>query len=165
MWSDSYGLELSARHLWTSLSDEAVALRDSYGLTPDARPQSWAYSIGLLLGAGYAKALLGAGVTHIDPIIGLHLGLAHADERLIPTLRGVISPVLLMRDGLKVRLELAATVQFEQRERGLVMSTGFLPGLSVGWGETTKALRERVFPSKPTTLKKTQTSSPLKAAR
>jgi len=142
-FNDAWGLDLGLRHLWTSLSDEATLLRDRYGLTPDARPQSWNSSLGLLYGAGYAKALLGPSISHVDPIAGLRLGLTTADERYIPTLELSVMPTILLAHGLKLRLELAGTLQFEQRERGLVVSTGFLPSVTVGWGGTLRELGER----------------------
>lgn len=143
-FNDTLGVSLGARHLWTSLSDEALILRDRYGLTPDARPQSWHVSLGALMGLGYAKALLSNAIAHVDPVVGLQLGLSSADERLIPTIELSALPTLLLAKGLKVRLELSATVQFEQRERGLVVSTGFLPSVSVGWGGTLNELSTRL---------------------
>jgi len=155
-FTDTFGASLGVRHLWTSLSDEALILRDRYGLTPDARPQSWSVSLGGLFGLGYAKALLSSAVAHIDPVVGLQLGLTTADERLIPTVELSALPTILLAGGLKLRIELSATVQFEQRERGLVVSTGFLPSLTVGWGGTLKELGarfgvERETPTAPPT--------------
>lgn len=159
-FNDTLGITLGVRHLWTSLSDEAIILRDRYGLTPDARPQSWNYGIGMLFGMGYAKALFANSITHIDPILGVHFGMTSADERWLPTLEFSALPTVLLAYGLKVRFELVTTVQFEQRERGTVITTGFLPSITLGWGGTFKELSTRFGFEKKASTKPPQALQP-----
>lgn len=147
-FSDAWGLELRYRELWTSLSDEATTLRDRYGLVPDARPQRRGVSLGALIPLGYAKLLTGSSIVHFDPLLAAHLGVVTADERVLPTLHVSLSPTLLLRGGLKLRLDLGLTVQSEGRERGRVLTTGFLPMLGVGWGGTPSEIGARLGLSK-----------------
>jgi hypothetical protein len=143
-FTDRWGLELRLTQLWTSLSDEAEALRDRYGLLPDARPQGLGVSIGAQYGLGYGKMLIGSGVTHFDPLIIAHFGVMNAEERYLPSLSLSLSPTILLRYGVRVRLDLGVTMQLESRERGTVFTTGFLPMVHVGWGGTAEELSRRI---------------------
>ena len=131
--NDQWGIGLNYACLWTSLSDEAEKLRDGYGLVPDARPQQEHLSLSALYGLGYGKMLLVGNVVYFDPLLALHLGLANAEERILPTFKVAFAPTFLLQNGFSLRLDLGLTMQFEQRSRGVVFTTGFMPMLSLAW--------------------------------
>ena len=142
-FNDRWGMEMRVGYLWTSLSDEALKLRNQTGLVPDARPQSLGWSVGAQYALGYAKILMGSTVMHFDPLIMVHLGGAHADERILPTAVLSFSPTFLFKYGLRFRLDLGLSIQYESRDRGGVLTTGFMPMLNVGWGGTPKEIANR----------------------
>jgi hypothetical protein len=135
-FSDRWGIEGRVGYLWTSLSDEALMLRNRVGLVPDARPQSLNWSVGAQYALGYAKILSHSNLMHFDPLLLLHIGGTHADERILPTVLASFSPTFLFKYGLRFRLDLGLSIQFEQRDRGLVTTTGFMPMIQIGWGGT-----------------------------
>ncbi len=132
-FSDQWGIGLNYTCLWTSLSDEASELRNSYGLVPDARPQQEHLSISALYGLGYGKMLLFDHIVHFDPIFAMGLGYANAEERTLPMFKFAFAPTFLLQNGWSLRLDLAMTAQLENRSRGVVFTTGFMPMLTVGW--------------------------------
>lgn len=134
-----WGVALHLSLLNTSLSDEAVLLRDRYGLVPDARPQKMMITAGALYGLGYGKLLLFGNVVHLDPLAGFHLGVTTAGTRVLPTMKVSFAPTFLLRYQLAVRLDLGVTAQLEWRERGVVFTTGFLPQIIFSWGSIFKS--------------------------
>lgn len=132
--TDNWGIAFDLVSLQTSLSDEALQLRDRYGLVPDARPQDMMITLGGLFGLGYGKLLLMGQIIHLDPLIGLHLGITTAEARTLPTMRFSFAPTVLLRHQLALRLDLGITAQLEWRQRGVVFTTGFLPQLVLCWG-------------------------------
>lgn len=132
--AESLGFELRALLLDTRLSNAALDVQERTGLTPDARPQSLIATIGPRWSFGYGKMLtLGRWVVHFDPQLALHAGVARADRRLLPS--AVLAGALLvhLRWGIQVKVDLGLTVQGEQRDRGWVVTAGFLPVLGIGW--------------------------------
>ena len=134
-FTDRWGLSLQYTLLSTSLSDEALLLRKDYGLVPDASPQDAHYLIGGLWGLGYGKMNLFNQIMHFDPIFGLSTGIATAEARILPTFKLGFMPTFLLQYRLAIRLDLSLTIQAEQRNRGWIMTTGFMPMLSIGWGK------------------------------
>lgn len=133
--NDTWGVGLSYIGMITWLSDEAEKLREGYGLVPDARAQSSMLGLSALYGLGYGKMLLSSNLVHFDPILGLFAGVATAEERLLPTLKLGFMPTFLLRHEMSLRFDLGVTLQLESRTRGLVLTTGFLPMVSLGWGQ------------------------------
>lgn len=133
--SDRWGVGLNYQRLSTTLSDEAETLRDGYGLVPDARPQDSQITISGLWGLGYGKMLVLDEIVHFDPIVSMHMGVSYAEARTLPTLKINFAPTFLLKHSLSVRLDLGLTAQMESRTRGWVLTTGFMPMISVGWGK------------------------------
>lgn len=141
--TDHWGVGLHYTKLLTLLSDEATLLRDQYGLVPDAEAQDQMFTISALYGFGYGKMLLADQIVHFDPIVSAHLGVTTALQRVLPTLKFGFSPTVLFLHGLSATLDLGFTIQLEERTRGWVMTTGFMPSLSVAWGTV---LKPRLLP-------------------
>ncbi|MAD61727.1 MAG: hypothetical protein CMH49_09510 [Myxococcales bacterium] len=131
--NDQWGIGLNYSCLWTTLSDEAEKLRDSYGLVPDARPQQEHWSLSALYGLGYGKMLLFGNIIYFEPLLAIDLGFANAEERTLPTLKLAFLPTFLLQNGFGIRFDLGITMQIEERSRGLVFTTGFMPMLSLAW--------------------------------
>ena len=133
--SERWGFEGRFVYLFTQLDDAALDLRERIGLTPDARPQKWWAMAGGRWAPGYGKMLMGERfLIHFDPQLALHLGLARAENRWIPTAITALSLLGHWRYGLKAKLDLGVTMQLEKRARGWVFSTGFAPVVGIGWG-------------------------------
>jgi len=71
---------------------------------------------------------------HFDPQLVAHAGVARAEGRTIPSLTLAGGAQLHFKRDIKVKLDLGMSVQAERRERGWVVSTGFVPTVGVGWG-------------------------------
>lgn len=140
--NDQWGIGINYNYLWTYLSDEAEKLRDNYGLVPDARPQQEHWSLSALYGLGYGKMLIFGTIVHFDPLLTMHLGFANAEERTLPSSKLSFAPTFLLQSGFGLRLDLAMTMQFETRSRGLVFTTGFMPMLTLAWSR-------QLWPEKP----------------
>lgn len=134
-FTDQWGVGLNYYLLSTTFSDEAETLRDGYGLVPDARPQDSHLTLSALWGLGYGKMLTLGEVVHFDPIFSAHIGVASAEARTLPTLKLAFSPTFLLKYSLSVRLDLGLTIQMESRSRGWVLTSGFMPMISLGWGK------------------------------
>lgn len=136
--NESFALE--ARWLWlhSSLSAQAIDIKERTGLTPDARPQDMMLMAGARLSIGYGKMLIhwGDSVVHFDPQLGLHLGMTSAENRWLPTVMPSLGFLLHFRWGIQVKLDLAVNIQVEDRARGSVTTFGFVPLLGIGWSHT-----------------------------
>ena len=64
----------------------------------------------------------------------VHGGVARAEARWLPTFEVAFSTMMHFRWGIKATLDLGASIQREQRERGQIWSVGFAPSLGLGWG-------------------------------
>lgn len=132
---ESIGYELRVARLRTSLDNAAIDLKERIGLTPDARPQDAWLMAGIRYAPGYGKMLMWERfIVHFDPQLVMHLGVARAEKRLIPSADLSFSLLTHWRWGIKAKLDLGMTMQLEQRDRGWTFSTGFAPVLGVGWG-------------------------------
>lgn len=132
---ESLGVDVRAVKLSTTLDDAAIDLKERIGLTPDARPQDLWLLGGVRWAPGYGKLLMfGSWVLHFDPQIVVHGGVARAEARWLPTFEVAFSTMLHFRWGIKATLDLGASIQREQRERGQIWSVGFAPSLGLGWG-------------------------------
>lgn len=133
--TERFGLELRALKLQTSLDNAAFDIKERFGLVPDARPQSSWLQLGARYAPGYGKFLMWKKfLVHFDPQFVLHLGVATADRRLLPSSTLAFSLLTHWRWGIKAKLDLGLSMQLEKRERGWVFTTGFAPVLGVGWG-------------------------------
>lgn len=133
--TERFGLELRALKLQTSLDNAAFDIKERFGLVPDARPQSGWLQLGMRYAPGYGKFLMWKRfLVHFDPQLVLHLGVATADKRYLPTSTLAMSFLTHWRWGIKAKLDLGLSMQFEKRERGWVFTTGFAPVLGIGWG-------------------------------
>lgn len=133
--AEQWGLELRYLKLNTSLDDSAVDLKERIGLTPDARPQGHWLQLGARYAPGYGKLLMWESlVLHFDPQIVVHGGVALAEARVLPSFNVALSLLGHFRWGLKLKVDLGASVQGEHRERGWIWTLGFAPVLGLGWG-------------------------------
>ncbi len=140
--AENFGLELRVLYLDTRLSNAAIGVREQTGLTPDARPQSLFATVGPRWSFGYGKLLtLGRWVLHFDPQLTAQAGIAVAERRVLPS--AFVGPGLLVHLmwGIQVKIDLGASIQGEQRDRGWVVTGGFFPVLGLGWN--TGYLRQR----------------------
>ena len=132
--SESLGFEARALFLATSLSPAARDVQERTGLTPDARPQSMMFTAGPRWSFGYGKILaFRRFVVHFDPQLVLEGGVTRAERRLLPTALAGASLLVHFRWGIQAKLDLNASIQGENRDRGWVPSIGFLPVIGVGW--------------------------------
>ena len=81
-------------------------------------------------------------IVHFDPLLTVHLGFANAEERTLPSSKLSFAPTFLLQNGFGLRLDLAMTMQFETRSRGVVFTTGFMPMLTLAWSR-------QLWPEKP----------------
>lgn len=132
---ESFGIEVRGILIKSTLSAAALDLKERTGLTPDTYPQ-----FGMILGGarysiGYGKILMFKNlVVHFDPQFFLHGGVAFAERRIIPTVLYGFSLLNHFRWGLQLKVDIAGTVQFEERtDRGNVVSLGFMPTIGIGW--------------------------------
>ena len=133
-FGESLGVELRLVSLSTTLSDAALDLKGRVGLTPDARPQGLWAEAGVRYSIGYGKILVwDVFVVHFDPQITLHGGVATAEARILPTAHAALSLLTHYRWGLQAKLDLAVSLQWEERSRGTIFSMGFAPLLGLGW--------------------------------
>lgn len=133
--SESFGVELRTVFLRTSLDDAAIDLKERIGLTPDARPQRFWGQVGLRYAPGYGKMLMWESfVMHFDPQFVVHGGIAQADGRTLPSFSVAMSLLAHFRWGIKLKVDLGMSIQGEDRDRGYVWTTGFVPVLGLGWG-------------------------------
>ena len=131
---ESFGAEIRGLYLSTTLGDEAKGIQERTGLTPDARPQQALIQAGVRWSMGYGKVqFLDNWVIHFDPQLVLHAGVALAEVRVLPTFSSGFSFLTHWRWGIQAKLDLNLTWQSEQRDRGRVLSMGFMPVLGVGW--------------------------------
>ncbi len=133
--SERWGFELRALFLRTRLDQAAFDLKERIGFVPDARPQDRWYLLGARYSPGYGKFLMWKKfVVHFDPQLVLHAGVATAEDRYLPTSTVAFSLMTHWRWGIKAKVDLGMSIQGERRERGWVVSTGFVPVLGIGWG-------------------------------
>jgi len=133
-FSESLGAELRGLYVATSLGEEAKGIQEKTGLTPDARPQQALIQAGVRWSLGYGKVqFLESWVVYFDPQLVLHGGVALAEVRVLPTLSTGLSFLTHWQWGIQAKLDLNLTWQSEQRDRGRVLSMGFMPILGVGW--------------------------------
>lgn len=133
--TQTLGLELRMIKLNTQLDDTAIDLKQRIGITPDARPQRLWAQAGIRYAPGYGKMLMWETfVVHFDPQLVLHGGIAQADGRTIPSFNAALSLLAHFRWGIKLKVDLGASIQSEARDRGTVWTTGFVPLVGLGWG-------------------------------
>ena len=133
--SERWGFEARALFLRTRLDGAALDLQERIGLVPDARPQNRWLLLGARYSPGYGKMLMwDSFLVHFDPQLVIHLGVATAEKRWLPTSTVAFSLMTHWRWGIKASVDLGVTTQFERRERGWVFTTGFAPVLGLGWG-------------------------------
>ena len=142
--SDRIGFGIKWLRLWTSLSEEAQKLRDQVGLIPDARPQKNGFFISGTYAMGYGKMMSMSQILHFDPLIHIDGGVFTADERIIPSLIVSFSPTFILRNGFRLSIDLSMTVQGENRRRGIVVTTGFLPMVTIIWGGTMDGIKKQL---------------------
>lgn len=134
-FNERFGMELRYLRLNTSLDDAAIDLKERIGLTPDARPQSQWINLGVRYAPGYGKLLMWESlVLHFDPQLVIHGGVALAEARVLPSFNVALSLLGHFRWGIKLKVDLGASIQGEKRERGWIWTTGFAPVLGLGWG-------------------------------
>ena len=132
--SEDWGLELRLRQHFTSLSHTGQQMFEDHEMVPDMRAPDTTLEAGGRLSWGYGKVLtLGDFVVHFDPQLLAHGGLTLAEERIVPKISGGIGFLTHWRWGIQAKLDLQISVHFEQRDRGVVPATGFVPLLGVGW--------------------------------
>lgn len=133
--TQTLGLELRFIKLNTTLDDAAIDLKQRIGITPDARPQRLWAQAGVRYAPGYGKMLMWESfVVHFDPQLVVHGGIAQADGRILPSFNVALSMLAHFRWGIKLKVDLGASIQSEARERGTVWTTGFVPLVGLGWG-------------------------------
>lgn len=143
--SERLGLEARWAYLFSKLSPAANDVKESTGLTPDARPQHMLATVGARWSFGYGKVLvLEQSVVHFDPQLTAHGGIALAEKRVLPTATVGLALLTHFEGGLQATLDLGMAVQAEDRQRGWVMSFGFVPTIGVGWGGTVQDLVDLV---------------------
>lgn len=133
-FNEVVGLELRFFNLHSELTRAARELRDEEAYVPDLRAPDALLTAGTRLSWGYGKVLtLGRFVVHFDPQLLVQGGLTFAERRLVPTATAGIGFLTHWRYGIQVKLDLQASVHFEQRNRGMVPATGFFPVFAIGW--------------------------------
>jgi hypothetical protein len=132
-FNEKIGINLKWNRLFTSLGDEVSPFRDQ-GLVPDAAPQKNWILLGAEYALGYGKMLSFENIFQFDAIFSTHIGFATADQRYLPTLLLSFSPIFYLKSLFKIRIDLGLNLQVENRTRGAVWSTGFVPGIGLSWG-------------------------------
>jgi len=141
------GLEARWAYLFSTLSPAAEDVKEETGLTPDARPQHMLATVGARWSFGYGKVLvMEQSVVHFDPQMTVHGGVALAEKRVLPTATVGLSLLTHFTNGFQAKLDLAAAIQMEHRQRGWVPSFGFMPTLGIGWGGDLQDIAEVLAP-------------------
>lgn len=133
-FDETFGAEL--RWLWLRNWEVAAAeqIREDTGYVPDARPQRMFLLANGRMSVGYGKVLVRDWfVVHFDPQLVAGGGVALAEgDRVVPTASAGISVLTHFNHSIQAKLDLQMAVQAEDRNRGWVFSTTFLPTLGVG---------------------------------
>ncbi|MFW5966811.1 MAG: hypothetical protein ACOCV2_04790 [Persicimonas sp.] len=133
-FNETIGAEL--RWIWLRNWEVAAAeqIREDTGYVPDARPQQMFLLTNGRLSVGYGKVLLrDSFVVHFDPQLVAGGGVAVAEgHRVLPTVTTGISVLTHFNHSIQAKLDLQMAVQAEDRNRGWVVSTTFLPTVGVG---------------------------------
>lgn len=133
--SERWGFEARAIFLRTQLDSAAFDLKERIGFVPDARPQDNWFLLGARYSPGYGKLLMWQKfMVHFDPQFVVHAGVATAEKRVLPTTTLAFSLMTHWRWGIKAKVDLGMSVQGEKRDRGWVVTTGFVPVFGLGWG-------------------------------
>ncbi len=134
-WNEQNGISFKWMNYWTDLGSEAEPLRKNYGFTPDAAPQHHWLLLGWERSLGYGKILFnGSQILQFDQLISINTGIATADQRIIPTVLLTFSPTFYLKNLFKIRFDFGFDLQIENRTRGYVLSSGFVPGITIAWG-------------------------------
>jgi hypothetical protein len=142
-FNEKIGINFRWNRLFTSLGDEVTPFRNQ-GLVPDAAPQKNWILLGAEYALGYGKLLSFQNIFQFDAIFSFHLGFATADERYIPTALLSFSPIFYLKSLFKLRFDLGLNLQVENRTKGNVWSTGFVPGIGLSWGGTFDEIAQQI---------------------
>lgn len=133
-FNETWGVELRAYNLHSRLASAGDRLREEQGFVPDLRAPDAVFALGTRASWGYGKILtMGRFVIHFDPQFLLYGGITLAEERVAPTVTTGIGFLTHWQRGIQVKLDLQMNLHFEQRTRGLIPATGFIPVLAIGW--------------------------------
>lgn len=133
-FNERIGIELRVINLHSRLAHAGEKMREEHDFVPDLRAPDALATVGTRISWGYGKVLtLGQFVVHFDPQLTLHGGLMLAERRLVPTTTAGIGFLTHWQKGIQIKLDLQASVHFEQRTRGTIPAVGFLPVFSIGW--------------------------------
>lgn len=137
--SETIGVEGRAFNLHSRLGHAGNVMREEHGFVPDLRAPDAMFEAGTRISWGYGKVLtLGQFVVHFDPQFTLHSGITLAERRIVPTATAGLGFLTHWARGIQVKLDLRMSLFFENRNRGMITSTGFAPILSVGWSPTSE---------------------------
>ncbi len=142
-FNEKIGINFKWNRLFTSLGDEVTPFRNQ-GLVPDAAPQKNWILLGAEYALGYGKLLSFQNIFQFDAIFSLHVGFATADERYIPTALLSFSPIFYLKSLFKLRFDLGLNLQIENRSKGAVWSTGFVPSIGLSWGGTFDEIAQQI---------------------
>ncbi len=133
-FSETWGVELRAYNLHSRLAHAGERLREEQGFVPDLRAPDALFGLGIRGSWGYGKVLtMERFVIHFDPQWIFHGGITLAEERVVPTVSTGIGFLTHWQHGIQIKLDLQMNLHFENRSRGFIPATGFVPVLAVGW--------------------------------
>ena len=133
-FDEFWGMELRAQRIFTQLSHTGEQMAADHGIAPDMRAPSAFVAAGARFSWGYGKVLTaGDFLVHFDPQLISHAGVTIAEERVVPTMTAGIGFLSHWPWGIQAQLDLQVSLHAENRDRGVVIATGFAPMFSVGW--------------------------------